>query len=664
MRLINTGTFEFEEFMGAVPKYAILSHTWTEGEVTLQDWERARNSEAWLVKGAKALWSNGRTDAKRQLPIYHSPPADHSLFEDSVGAFNQQRPRYGYWKILKACFQARTDGLGYLWCDTNCIDKTSSAELSEAINSMYSWYRDSSRCYAYLEDVPMTTQATLCAEDSYLRSSRWFTRGWTLQELIAPLETVFFSREWTRLGTKSTLVQVISEITGVDEKYLLKMEGIHGASIAQRMSWAANRITTRPEDIAYCLLGIFNVNMPLIYGEGAKAFVRLQEEIIKTSDDHSIFAWTWVPELTDSIMRMKREGSFSSQDSDQDQERRTLSHTRHNFPAMRIHALRGSGLFTNPERPTLLAPDPVAFYDSGAMPTLAPTEDVAPFTINNAGLSISLPLIQQGPGDLTFAVLHRDQDKISGEGTMICIPLARHTIQKNRYTRTCFPRSPITISGQAPAGAASVSWARLKAQSIQVSRAKQEVPFYYNSFGGTSHCSGFWLFVPGGWNGWVLKDGYATPNGVFNSYGIFFHRPVERSPKSRWGGGLAVFSKGTKTVRNLAIFLAVALQHSDMHTGHESAARRFIRILDLGEQGWSVKGHNSADFGQLSLGKPGTLRELFDINTAHIDRHAELPQVTRSAGRQGAHQVLLHNSAPLSNAQDSDISVAELVFHV
>ena len=193
MRLINTETFELEEFMGPVPRYAILSHTWGDGEVTLQDWQAVRQDDRWRPIGLSSTLRS--QSSEHRLPIYHTPPTDNSLFNDCLTVFNSRGTRAGFWKILKACFQARADGLGYLWVDTNCIDKASSAELSEAINSMYAWYRQSAVCYAYLADVPLATQNTLCDSGSRFRKSRWFTRGWTLQELIAPTDTIFYSAD-------------------------------------------------------------------------------------------------------------------------------------------------------------------------------------------------------------------------------------------------------------------------------------------------------------------------------------------------------------------------------------------------------------------------------------------------------------------------------------
>ncbi|KAK4945548.1 hypothetical protein LTR10_015167 [Elasticomyces elasticus] len=192
------------------------------------------------------------------------------------------KDKLGYQKLKYACKQARTDGYSHIWLDTCCIDKKSSADLSESINSMYSWYENAEQCYAYLEDVNELSKIAL---------SEWFHRGWTLQELIAPKTVVFFSKSWTRLGERTELSDRLSKITSIDIGVLCRTEKVDSACVARRMSWASKRVTSRPEDIAYCLMGIFNVNMTMIYGEGEKAFIRLQEEIMKDSDDESIFAW-------------------------------------------------------------------------------------------------------------------------------------------------------------------------------------------------------------------------------------------------------------------------------------------------------------------------------------------------------------------------------------
>ncbi|KAF8878275.1 hypothetical protein CPB84DRAFT_1794272, partial [Gymnopilus junonius] len=185
--------------------------------------------------------------------------------------------------------EALLDGFTYVWVDTCCIDKTSSSELSEAINSMYKWYQEAEVCYAYLVDVSASENAF--DVDSQFRRCKWFTRGWTLQELIAPLSLVFYDKKWMEIGTKSSLRKVITQVTNISKQVLL-VNHSGEISIAARMLWAANRQTTRIEDMAYCLLGLFGINMPILYGEGQNAFTRLQREIIATSDDHTIFAWT------------------------------------------------------------------------------------------------------------------------------------------------------------------------------------------------------------------------------------------------------------------------------------------------------------------------------------------------------------------------------------
>ncbi|KAI0687933.1 heterokaryon incompatibility protein-domain-containing protein [Cerioporus squamosus] len=192
-------------------------------------------------------------------------------------------------KIRDACRVARGQGFAWIWIDTCCIDKSSSAELSEAINSMFQWYAQAKICYAYLYDVP--TACTLHAPSSEFRSSRWFTRGWTLQELIAPRYVVFLSSDWIPLGTKATLYELIEEITGINVGVLVFTQELADVSVACRMSWASSRQTTRLEDEAYSLMGIFGVHMTTIYGEGRMAFRRLQEEILRQIDDHTLFVW-------------------------------------------------------------------------------------------------------------------------------------------------------------------------------------------------------------------------------------------------------------------------------------------------------------------------------------------------------------------------------------
>lgn len=320
MRLLNTATLEFKEFLGSdMPEYAILSHVWSGDEVSYEDYISGRKQDG-----------------------------------------------YGYQKIVKLCELAR-DGpddvhqgrtLDWAWIDTCCIDKRSSVELSEAINSMYNWYERSAVCLVFLPDVDelseLETNNTQQLEDWYsannwqprcerntvaahlksgidhafhVRSShyapfaakafigsRWFTRGWTLQEMLAPQSILFYNTGLKLIGNCHKKEQVCrlhrrdveigdynflslqmlaAEASGVSLKVIWNGLTIRmKPCTAQRMSWASRRITTRGEDVAYCLLGIFDVNMPLLYGEGAsRAFERLQLAILGRSVDQSLFMW-------------------------------------------------------------------------------------------------------------------------------------------------------------------------------------------------------------------------------------------------------------------------------------------------------------------------------------------------------------------------------------
>jgi hypothetical protein len=324
MRLIKVDTFELEEFMDhRSTRYAILSHTWGQKEVTFADMQRG-------------------------LPHAEALPS----FE----------------KIRGACRRAAIDGFKFIWVDTCCIDKSSSAELSEAINSMFRWYADAGICYAYLSDVEEVGEGF--EAESQFRKSRWFTRGWTLQELIAPKKVIFYSRGWVRLGSKKKFEAIISEITGIDSAALHNFQ-VTSFSIAERMSWASDRVTTRPEDIAYCLLGLFGVNMSLLYGEGERAFIRLEETIIESSDDHSIFAWT----------------------------------------------LRGELERTNGG---LLATSPLQFKHSGSIiPYQEISQKSRPYLKTNKGLSIKMDLLRGNAPQQYFALL--DCRTIGGWVIAICL---------------------------------------------------------------------------------------------------------------------------------------------------------------------------------------------------------------------------------------------------
>ncbi|KAK5097305.1 hypothetical protein LTR24_002352 [Lithohypha guttulata] len=290
MRLINARTLTFEEVEDDITtnlKYGILSHRWGEEEVT---------------------------------------------YQDAISVGLQHIQKKGIKKIRAVCRLARLSGLHYAWVDTCCIDKSSSAELSEAINSMFRWYQQAYTCFAYLDDIDV---------DSAPELSLWFSRAWTLQELIAPRNVLFYIKNWQLLGSKAELADNISARTGIPHGVLTNTVNIYSLPVAQRMSWARRRSARRLEDIAYSLLGLFDVNMPLLYGEGRKAFRRLQEEIIKQNNDQTIFLW-----------------AARAQDVGK-----------------------------------LLAPSPDGFDPSRVFQFKPSRKGKRPFAVTNLGLSISLPLI-------------------------------------------------------------------------------------------------------------------------------------------------------------------------------------------------------------------------------------------------------------------------------
>jgi hypothetical protein len=241
LKLESSGEFSLtKDLIHNVPPYGILSHTW----------------------GADA---------------------DEVTFRDMTDGTGKSKA--GYNKIRFCGEQAARDDLQYFWVDTCCIDKSNSTELSEAINSMFRWYRNAAKCYVYLSDVSTCdhdqNNLSFQSWEPAFRNSEWFTRGWTLQELIAPPLVEFFCSKGKRIGDKKSLEQQVHEITGIAAKAFLGSP-LSEFSVTERMSWAENRETKREEDKAYSLMGIFDIHMALIYGEGMKsAFRRLREEINK-----------------------------------------------------------------------------------------------------------------------------------------------------------------------------------------------------------------------------------------------------------------------------------------------------------------------------------------------------------------------------------------------
>lgn len=225
-----------KNFLNNTPRYAILSHTWGEDE-------------------------------------------DEVTFNDLENRSGEAKP--GYEKIRFCKEQVEQDDLQYFWVDTCCINKTDHSELSEAITSMFAWYRDAAKCYVYLSDVSTRKRSNNSQMERKwepaFRNSRWFKRGWTLQELLAPTSVEFFA-QGEFLGDKKLLGGLIHEITGIP---LTALDGasLSNFSVDERLRWVTKRETKRKEDKAYCLVGIFDVSMSPRYGEGERAFVRLRKKI-------------------------------------------------------------------------------------------------------------------------------------------------------------------------------------------------------------------------------------------------------------------------------------------------------------------------------------------------------------------------------------------------
>ncbi|KAK4503204.1 hypothetical protein PRZ48_006632 [Zasmidium cellare] len=251
MRLLNVHTRTLHEFSSEPPAFLITSHTWENEEV--QQWEL-----------------------------------------DDLESVRRMKPKSAK-KIDVFLDHAAKAGYDWMWMDTICIDQTNDEEVSAAVNAMYQWYEGAAVCLAYLSDVSLASSG---GWGEQFKASKWFTRGWTLQELLAPRNVIFLDKNGQRLGSlhDEKILGLVEETTGIPPDILTHKTPVHKAPVAQRMAWAAQRRTKRPEDIAYSLLGIFGVNTKLSYGEGAeRAFVRLQEEILRMTDDPSIFAWRMVP---------------------------------------------------------------------------------------------------------------------------------------------------------------------------------------------------------------------------------------------------------------------------------------------------------------------------------------------------------------------------------
>ncbi|KAJ4396062.1 hypothetical protein N0V93_000279 [Gnomoniopsis smithogilvyi] len=490
MRLINSRTLELESFgPQEIPNYAILSHRWCHSEASYTHW-RSR-----LTRLRKA-----------------------------------NKP--GFAKILATCKQARRDGLSYVWVDTVCIDRTSSAELSEAINSMFAWYERAAICYAYLADVPSASTGNVDMLE-IIATSTWFTRGWTLQELIAPSHVVFYSDSWTNLGTKKALASFLSRITGIEQLCISKEKELRRCSIAQRMSWAANRSTTRPEDMAYCLLGIFGINLPLIYGEGHRAFIRLQEEIIRTSDDHSILAFNTI-----------------------------LS------------------------RNSLLADHPSLFRDMKSLQPSMSSRITPPFSMTNAGLSIRTPLIQTLSPYWVLAVLNciEVQAQKGMHKSQICLPLfGKDGVYMRARTPVCLIRQNLSEM-QIPGIQSEIEDLTTSEETkFLISHFTRVYPAFgyqldlaLNGFDEEPMgISGFMLTFPRGMGNFKLARAY--PQEALQRNTSFFV-PSAASSGQPFAHGLLVFEDHS-TPGGPPVRIAVYLAHNLLDTGAQDWGGQWMCVL-------------------------------------------------------------------------------------
>ncbi|KAF7532351.1 hypothetical protein G7054_g8017 [Neopestalotiopsis clavispora] len=282
MRLLRTTGYQLVEandIPTPFPQYSILSHTWIspKDEVTYQDLK------------------------------HRTADIENDIFKQK-----------GWAKLQRYCDRAARDGWEWAWMDTCCIDKTNPADTQEAINAMFRWYQDAGVCYAYLDDVDIDKVGHPVLADGdiddiagrenvanprssahktlrpFIIEAKWFTRGWTLQELLAPPYLIFVDQAWRRIGNRETWAVEIEEASRIEARHLTNFSPTNftSCSIAMRFSWASSRETTVEEDETYSLLGLFGISLPLIYGEGRwRAFNRLQRELITVYNDDSIFAW-------------------------------------------------------------------------------------------------------------------------------------------------------------------------------------------------------------------------------------------------------------------------------------------------------------------------------------------------------------------------------------
>ncbi|KAF5345175.1 hypothetical protein D9758_009685 [Tetrapyrgos nigripes] len=256
-RLVDTQSHKLVFFSddAVIPEYAILSHRWTLGtEVSMEEYITLQKAHSDDLDASISIQSKVRNHAKM----------------------------LGYIKIVNACEKARRDGISWIWIDTCCIDKGDHDDVARNVKSMYGYYRNAKICYAFLVDVGAGKSVDESSLKEEVEESDWFGRGWTLQELLAPKEVIFFNRDWEEIGRRSTLADTISLRTGIPEWVIEGKVPVQEVDVVKRLCWSVDRQTTKPEDQAYCLFGILGVTIEPSYGEGVeKAFDRLQKVLLR-----------------------------------------------------------------------------------------------------------------------------------------------------------------------------------------------------------------------------------------------------------------------------------------------------------------------------------------------------------------------------------------------
>ncbi|KAF7542592.1 hypothetical protein G7Z17_g11441 [Cylindrodendrum hubeiense] len=273
MWLLDIDSLELHRYRQAVddPPYVALSHCWGDGGITLNDLRSLRAARDVKIESHRA----GRR-LTQSIPSLPSPVAkrttSHFLDTGTLGTHTRSRlPQLNEvnhsaaergTRVLEACAEARTFGVQKLWVDDLCIDRSSSAEISEAINSMFRIFQNARVCLAHLSDLN-TQQGPFDTPERRIEQSRWGSRVWVLQEIIAAKDMQFYDNQWTRLGTKKSLLPFLSSFLRIDRAVLENSECLPDFSTGRRMSWAARLSANRSEDVAYSLLGIFGLNLPI-----------------------------------------------------------------------------------------------------------------------------------------------------------------------------------------------------------------------------------------------------------------------------------------------------------------------------------------------------------------------------------------------------------------